>query len=106
MSLNFDETATYGAFHGAEVPFVFGYQAELSTDTERAVSLAMGCYWRSFMHHGNPNSGSCGAFWPQFDQDTFMVQKFGANISAVSTKLDQDRCDFIEVHNEHEQLMI
>lgn len=33
----------YGAFHGAEVPFVFGVPAELSSDGERAASKAMGC---------------------------------------------------------------
>ena len=65
---------TLGAFHGAEVPFVFGVAPELKTDGERALSRAMGCYWRNFVHRGDPNPGlfaeSCvprGAEMPRWD---------------------------------------
>lgn len=46
-----------GAFHGAEVPFVFGFPRELSSDGERALSKAMGCYWVNFASTGDPNFG-------------------------------------------------
>lgn len=100
MSLNFAETFTYGAFHGAEVPFVFGYQGELKTDAERKLSSIMGCYWRSFMHHGDPNQGSCGPNWPQFTGPQFSVQKLGANVSTVSTLQETQTCRFISTHND------
>ena len=47
-----------GAFHGAEVPFVFGDQFELTTEVERAASRAMGCWWTNFAATGNPNLGN------------------------------------------------
>lgn len=61
-SLNMDRLPYMGSFHGAEVPFVFGFPAELSSDGERALSKAMGCYWVNFASTGNPNFGpaSCG----------------------------------------------
>jgi carboxylesterase type B len=38
-----------GSFHGAEVPFVFGDQFELTTPEERGASRAMGCWWLNFV---------------------------------------------------------
>lgn len=60
FSLNFPRQALpyYGAFHGAEVPFVFGLPVELSTTGERQLSAAMGCYWTNFAATGDPNTGS------------------------------------------------
>ena len=49
-----------GAFHGAEVPFVFGAGFELLSDGERSLSAAMGCYWANFAASGNPNNGPSG----------------------------------------------
>jgi carboxylesterase type B len=62
-----------GAFHGADVPFVFEDGFELSSDGERALSSSMGCYWVSFADTGNPNQGAGGCAkalslptWPAF----------------------------------------
>ena len=70
-SANYDSTRYLGAFHGAEVPFVFGDGFELKTDGEKALSRAMGCYWRNFAHSADPNKGPCDASeqptsWPRF----------------------------------------
>jgi carboxylesterase type B len=74
FSENYRNIPTLGAVHGAEVPFVFGVAPELKTDGERALSRAMGCYWRNFVHRGDPNPGlfaeSCvprGAEMPRGD---------------------------------------
>ena len=37
------------------MPFVFGDAFELTTAPERALSAAMGCLWRNFIHTGDPN---------------------------------------------------
>ena len=70
-SVNMQGIEYYGAFHGAEVPFVFGDQFELSSDGGRALSRAMGCFWTNFAATGNPNKGpgDCAAHlslphWP------------------------------------------
>jgi len=58
-SVNFGNTSVMGAFHGAEVPFVFGDDFELQPGHERQISAAMGCYWRSFAKHGDPSAEAC-----------------------------------------------
>ena len=47
----------YGAFHGAEVPFVFGDQFELSSDGERAVKQSHGLLLDKFRRDGQSNKG-------------------------------------------------
>eukprot|EP00038_Savillea_parva_P024237 m.43432 g.43432 ORF g.43432 m.43432 type:complete len:1080 (-) comp6406_c0_seq1:140-3379(-) len=54
-----------GAFHGAEVPFVFNDTFELATPAERTLSSIMGCMWANFATSGNPNIGpDCGLSSP------------------------------------------
>eukprot|EP00040_Diaphanoeca_grandis_P018599 m.97852 g.97852 ORF g.97852 m.97852 type:complete len:660 (+) comp27016_c0_seq1:1025-3004(+) len=48
-----------GAFHGAEVPFVFGVPIEVTGEGERNASRAMGCWWVNFATTGDPNNGPC-----------------------------------------------
>ena len=55
--MNMDDLPYMGSFHGAEVPFVFGYPAELSSAGERWLSKTMGCYWVNFASTGDPNFG-------------------------------------------------
>ena len=52
-SLSF-RTHFTGAFHGAEVPFVFNDQFELEGG-ERDLSERMATYWTTFARTGNPN---------------------------------------------------
>merc|ERR1719174_407791 len=56
-SVNMDQAELYadGAFHGAEVPFVFGDPSELLKPVERKVAAAMGCYWTNFAWNSDPN---------------------------------------------------
>jgi len=61
FSENMPDLPSMGAFHGSEIPFVFGDQFELGSDGERQISRAMGCYWSNFAATGNPNQGSCVA---------------------------------------------
>ena len=57
FSVNWANTTGEGAFHGAEVPFVFGDSFELTGADELTLSQHMGAYWRNFAHTGDPNSG-------------------------------------------------
>ena len=58
----------YGAFHGAEVPFVFGFASEINSSAEETLSTSIGCYWSNFAHTGDPNEGPCkqAAAWPAY----------------------------------------
>ncbi len=53
-----------GAFHGSEIPFVFGNSA-MPTPQERALSDAMMAYWTSFAKSGDPNAGTLPT-WPAY----------------------------------------
>jgi carboxylesterase type B len=72
---------------GAEVPFVFGLPAEVTTDAERSLSAAMGCYWTSFATTGSPNSGDCVSQlhlpqWPMLDDSGDVLQFQGTDVGA------------------------
>jgi len=56
-SINMDDLRYEGAFHGSEVPFVWGDGFELTGNAERRLSESMGCYWRNFAATGDPNEG-------------------------------------------------
>ena len=68
---NYQGLDTLGAFHGAEVPFAFGYQPELSNDAERTLAKQMGCYWRNFVWTGDPNAQPVGGTGPCSDPASF-----------------------------------
>ena len=89
-----------GAFHGAEVPFVFGDQFELSNAGERAASLAMGCWWRNFAATGDPNTGPTGCTqaynlpaWPPAGTGGADAMVIANATLAPRAALNQKACD-------------
>jgi hypothetical protein len=85
-SLNMGDIPYMGSFHGSEVPFVFGYPAELASDGERALSKAMGCYWVNFASSGNPNYGpsSCSNLPEWREISTTAGTSIGLSVLTVS----------------------
>jgi para-nitrobenzyl esterase len=59
----------FGAWHGREVPYVFGHLNDLSNEvpsaTDYVISDAMVTYWTNFAKYGDPN-GKGIAKWPAF----------------------------------------
>eukprot|EP01060_Flectonema_neradi_P021004 TRINITY_DN28513_c0_g1_i1.p1 TRINITY_DN28513_c0_g1~~TRINITY_DN28513_c0_g1_i1.p1 ORF type:complete len:636 (+),score=96.12 TRINITY_DN28513_c0_g1_i1:64-1908(+) len=97
-SMNYDNLDDLGAFHGSEVPFVFGDPWELSNKGERQLSSAMGCYWANFAETGNPNNGSCSGYpyWPPFGASQSYIEFSATNeTSVISAKaqLHKEACD-------------
>eukprot|EP01065_Artemidia_motanka_P045538 TRINITY_DN6710_c2_g1_i2.p1 TRINITY_DN6710_c2_g1~~TRINITY_DN6710_c2_g1_i2.p1 ORF type:complete len:702 (+),score=129.11 TRINITY_DN6710_c2_g1_i2:116-2107(+) len=94
--------SSVGAFHGAEVPFVFGAQFELKTDGERYISRAMGCYWANFAETGDPNVGTDGCAqqlptWYPYTpgNDTSIV--FRSNVTIGNEAgVKKEKCDAFE----------
>ena len=66
--------AAIGAFHGADVPFVFGDRFELISEVDQRLASKMGCYWANFAATGDPNRGLTNCSipierWPAWGED-------------------------------------
>jgi para-nitrobenzyl esterase len=78
-----------GAYHSAEITFVFGRPHPLqasagSAPYDSTVAEAMSDYWMSFATTGDPNSGpSAGRWphWPRFESATDSLLEIGATIA-------------------------
>jgi para-nitrobenzyl esterase len=87
---------TVGAFHAAEIPFVFGSHEEVLgvSDDDAALTDVMIKYWSNFAKTRNPN-GADVPDWPQHTGDRWM--HFSANtgrpITAVETGVRREKLD-------------
>ena len=72
-----------GAYHGAELPYVFDTHDDwLPTDkSDRALTALMQHYWANFIKTGNPNS-SLAVPWPLYQPSTEQVLRLDANSDA------------------------
>lgn len=62
-----------GAFHGAEIPYVFGQIPDRPfTSSEEALSERIIEYWTNFARLGDPNGGNLPA-WERLDADVTML---------------------------------
>jgi para-nitrobenzyl esterase len=93
--------ARFGAFHGAEIPFVFGTLARGGRssaadpeDADRELSQAMMGYWVRFAATGDPNGDGAPA-WPRYGSRTDNSIEFGDEIQARGGA-SHDVCDFFD----------
>eukprot|EP01059_Diplonema_ambulator_P015468 TRINITY_DN2660_c0_g2_i1.p1 TRINITY_DN2660_c0_g2~~TRINITY_DN2660_c0_g2_i1.p1 ORF type:complete len:659 (+),score=188.29 TRINITY_DN2660_c0_g2_i1:43-1977(+) len=98
VSINNDNPGAYGAFHGAEVPWVWYDDFELDPN-EQVLSRNMVAYWASFAHHGNPNTAPLPA-WPAYNSTSDTAIVFGdapgapfANITYIKGN-HKDLCQY------------
>ncbi len=85
-----------GAFHGLEIPYVFGLAPKLpGTDaTDRALSAAMSAAWVRFAATGDPNGGELPA-WQPWTNLTEACMYFGDEVSAgVAPELEA--CEILD----------
>jgi para-nitrobenzyl esterase len=76
------EHPEFGAFHTAEVPYVFGTLDVLRrpwTDVDRKLSATLMSYWVNFAASGNPNGAGVPP-WPAFDPAHPAVLRLGETI--------------------------
>jgi para-nitrobenzyl esterase len=86
----------YGAFHGAEIAYVFGnlQPPRPWEDVDRAASAAMLSYWVNFATRGDPNEAGLPA-WPVYEAARDTVLAFGDTISTRSG-LNKQGIDFFD----------
>jgi len=72
-----------GAFHSAELVYVFGTQNTVDRPWEaidRQLSDVMSSYWVRFAGTGNPNGPDLPE-WPAYDEQSRYVKEFGSRVS-------------------------
>ena len=92
-----EDSARYGAFHAAEIGYVFG-NLELfgatPTDADRALSERMATIWTQFARTGNPN-GEGLPEWPAYTPENEAYMEFGETVGA-KTGLRLAKMELIE----------
>ena len=84
---------TIGAFHAAELFFVFNSHTPLMpvNEADQALTTAMGQYWTNFAKTGDPNGAGLGA-WPAYSPDSDLWLELAPEIKVIeglrSAKLD------------------
>ena len=88
----------YGAFHAAEIGYVFGnvdlFDAT-PTDADRALSEVMATIWTQFARTGNPN-GEGLPEWPAYTRQDEAYMEFGDDTGARSGGLRQAKMELFE----------
>ena len=87
--------ASYGAYHSAELAYVFGTfgsQGYLASPADQALSGHIEDYWGRLARAGDPNAGSSTLAWPtQSASDTVVVLD---EPLATTTNPEGAQCDF------------
>ena len=81
-----------GAFHSAELAYVFGTQASIQrpwTERDQALAEQMQQYWTNFAKTGDPNGAGLPA-WPRFDAAQPEVMQLGDATQPIPV-LDPER---------------
>lgn len=71
--------AKYGAYHAAEIQYVFGNLSAAADETDRKLSQAMMGYWVNFARTGDPN-GKGLAKWPEYKPESDAAIVFSDSI--------------------------
>ena len=90
-----DRSRDLGAFHTAEIPYVFDHLEARDwpwQETDRRLADQMSSYWANFAERGDPN-GSRLPRWPRFDESTQQVMQFGDE-TTVGPVPDSDKLAF------------
>ncbi|MET0406489.1 MAG: carboxylesterase/lipase family protein [Cystobacter sp.] len=86
-----------GAYHSAELPFVFGLSQgrfALETDAERELSRKVMGYWTRFATRGDPN-GEGTLAWPAYTRDGEPYLEINMTLG-LGANLNAERCDVMD----------
>ncbi|EPX60330.1 putative carboxylesterase [Cystobacter fuscus DSM 2262] len=86
-----------GAYHSAELPFVFGLSRgrfALDSDSERELSTKLIGYWTRFATGGNPNTEGA-VQWPAYTREEEKYLEINTELGHGSN-LNAQRCDMLD----------
>jgi para-nitrobenzyl esterase len=84
----------YGAYHAAEIAYVFANLPEGAGEADRALSQVMSAYWVNFAATGNPN-GKGLPHWPPYDAASDRTQILDTKVE-TQTGVLKDALDFFD----------
>lgn len=94
-TLDSSPARAFGAFHGLELPFVFGTLEDVAgfrpSAEELELSRTMGLAWASLARSGRPELPPAG--WPVYEPGTDPYARLGNGVAAGSG-VRTERCDF------------
>jgi para-nitrobenzyl esterase len=82
----------FGAFHSAELPYVFGtldMPGVAATAADRSISTEMQDRWLAFMRSGDPNPKRVAAKWQRANSDVSSIWRIGAGHGASFITADR-----------------
>ena len=76
-----------GAYHGAEIPYIFNSHDTYLETNERDLRLSkvMISYWTNFARYGDPNDAELKD-WPKYTQESQKVLKLGVQQTSVRAR--------------------
>jgi para-nitrobenzyl esterase len=87
--------ATMGAYHGAELPYIFDTHDDWlpTVGTDHRLTNIMQSYWANFAATGNPNQSDL-ADWPRYNRGSQKVQTIGDTLFS-SVHGSKPLCDYL-----------
>jgi len=96
---NIPQKAYFGAYHGAEIPYVFDNLSKIPIDgifnkADQELADQIIAYWVNFAYHGNPNGDNVSA-WPRYEQASTHYMELGDTVECKQHLL-KARLDILE----------
>jgi para-nitrobenzyl esterase len=92
------EKPEFGAFHTAEVPYVFNNMKMVKSHTmEKADTLVadkVSSYWVNFVNTGDPN-GKGLPVWAPYKPGTYEVMRLGVTMGMIPVAATEERFGFL-----------
>jgi para-nitrobenzyl esterase len=88
--------ARLGAYHAAEIPYVFGHMRGATQDLDNEITNAMSSYWVNFAMWGDPNHKDVPR-WPAYHLNLELAMSFSQRIQPTEVP-NKSGLDFLDAY--------